>query len=104
MATIASTTEGDLTGSGTQDEIYTGGAGINKAAATIVVANESGTTRTLKLFMGGVTAAHQIGNDFTLLLGETAIFNVVSGPSDQVSVEASGADCRYNAAILQETS
>jgi hypothetical protein len=104
MATVASNVQDALTGSGTQDEIYTGGAGINKAAATIAVANESGVTRSLKLFIGGVTAAHQIGNDITILAGETALLNVVSGPSAKVSIEASGADCRFNAAILQETS
>jgi len=104
MAAIAANnTNNTLTGSGTQDEIFTPDGGANKGAVSAVFFNVAGATRTIKFYLGGQTSDYQI-SEITLLVGEWVVVDIVQGASVPLYAEASAASSiQWATAELEES-
>jgi hypothetical protein len=103
MAAIAANdTNNALTGSGTQDEIFTPDAGSNKGAVSAIFLNVAGATRSIIFYLGGTSSSYKIAT-IELLDGEWVVVDMVQGASVALYAEASaGSSIQWATAEIEE--
>lgn len=79
---------GDLTGSGTQDTVYTA---AGTSYVTVTFFNHSGSTRTLSIWLNAVANANLHLSAATLLTLETIVIELKMGSGDLIKAEGSAA-------------
>jgi hypothetical protein len=89
---------GELTGSGTQDEVYTA---TTTCYVIVTIFNRSASTRTLQVWLNAVADANKVADGDELLTKETLVYETKMGSGDKFIVEASGVD--VNATVEVDT-
>jgi len=95
MAAVADITQGQLTGSGTVDTVYTSAAS-NKAAVSVQFVNLSGDATNLILYVNGAVEANQITDVMEMVDGDQITVSGILGPTDTLRASSSSASTPVN--------
>ena len=90
MAATVSVTQGDLTGSGTIDKLFTGAA-TRKIAFSVIFENVTGGDTELTLYLNGNDADHRYGGEMAMVDNDKIIWKEVIGPTDEIYAASSSA-------------
>jgi len=100
MAAVADITQGQLTGSGTVDTVYTSAAS-NKAGFSATFVNLIGSTTTLTLFVNGAVEANQITDAISMEDGDILVVTGILGPEDTFRAASASASTPINWTVTE---